>query len=105
MASTTTNNTDFVKQVYVDLLHRAAELQGYTYWTDLLNRGVLTRLQFVLFVERSTEYRTDVVEAMYQKILRRSPDASYTGSINDRNSRIHALLGNRNEQTYSAPAL
>src|SRR5207237_5883322 len=60
VASTTTNNTDFVKQVYVDLLHRAAELQGYTYWTDLLNRGVLTRLQFVQFVQRSTEYRSDV---------------------------------------------
>ncbi len=66
----------FVSQVYQDLLDRAPEAGGLAYWSGQINQGVITRTQFALAIERSTEYLTDQVSQVYSRFLHRPVDAS-----------------------------
>jgi hypothetical protein len=75
-------NQKFVNQVYLDLLHRPADLTGLLYWTAVINTGT-TREQVVLSIEASQEYRADVVQDLYQTYLHRSADAvGLSGFVN-----------------------
>ena len=66
----TGNNNTYVQQLYVDLLHRAADPQGLQFATHLLDTGMATRFQLILDFEASPEYQTDVVEGLYSGTLR-----------------------------------
>ncbi|HEX7449313.1 MAG TPA: DUF4214 domain-containing protein, partial [Pirellulales bacterium] len=63
----------FVAQVYLDLLKREAEPQGEQYWTNLIDSGH-TRSEEVFNIERSIEYRHDVVQGIFQYYLHRAAD-------------------------------
>jgi autotransporter-associated beta strand protein len=69
-----TQDAGFVAQVYLDLLNRTVDAPGLAYWSGLLDANVLSRSQFVLQLESSTEYRSDVVDALYVKYLGRHAD-------------------------------
>jgi uncharacterized protein YkwD len=74
------SNSAFVDRVYRNVLGRAADSGGLSYWVSQLNSGALTRGDVMLNFSESAEYRwatwarTDVVMA-YLGFLRRSPDA------------------------------
>jgi autotransporter-associated beta strand protein len=69
-----TPNGGFVAQVYRDLLHREVDPGGLASWTAALDQGLLNRTQFVFGLESSTEYRSDVVDALYVHYLHRHAD-------------------------------
>jgi uncharacterized protein YkwD len=74
------SNTAFVDRVYRNVLGRAADSGGLSYWVGQLNSGALDRGGVMMNFSESAEYRwatwarTDVVMA-YLGFLRRSPDA------------------------------
>jgi hypothetical protein len=69
-----TANETFVAQVYLDLLGRAADRPGLQGWTDLLTAGA-SRADVVGWIMASPEYRTDVVEGLYEAYLGRPADS------------------------------
>jgi autotransporter-associated beta strand protein len=78
-----THNGGFVAQVYRDLLHREPDLPGLLGWQNALDQGLLTRTQFVFALESSTEYRSDVVDALYVHYLHRHADpGGLSGYVN-----------------------
>jgi uncharacterized delta-60 repeat protein len=64
----------FVFQVYLDLLNRAPEQLGLTFWSGLVDQGV-PRGRVVRLIQQSLEYRGTVVRDAYRLVLRRDPDA------------------------------
>jgi hypothetical protein len=64
----------FVAQVYQDLLHRAADSNGLTNFTNALASGALTRYQVVQIIIGSPEYRWGVVRRLYSTLLNRAPE-------------------------------
>jgi Calx-beta domain/Domain of unknown function (DUF4214) len=70
-----TPNQRYVAQVYLDLLNRQVDPTGLAAWSSFLSSGG-SRTQMVEDIEASTEYRTDVVEAIYEKFLHRPADPS-----------------------------
>jgi hypothetical protein len=48
----------FVHRVYANVLGRAPDPGGAAHWTDLLERGVITRGQLMVGFSQSTEFRT-----------------------------------------------
>lgn len=70
-----TANQLFVAQVYLDILQRPVDAGGLATWTGLLNQG-MSRPAVVAAIENSVEYRTDVVQSLYNRFLHRSADPS-----------------------------
>jgi hypothetical protein len=73
---------DFVTQVYTDLLHRAVDSGGLSFWSGAITNGE-TFGQVVLDIESSPEFRYDQVVNWYQSYLDRRPETSglvYWGS-------------------------
>lgn len=68
-------NGVFVMAVYEDLLSRPADQNGLTFWTSQLDQFLLTRSQVTLAIEETNEYLTDVVENIYQTLLKRDADS------------------------------
>jgi hypothetical protein len=68
-----TANQRFIAEVYHDVLGRSVDPSGLTTWTGLLDAGV-SRLQVVLAIEDSPEYRALEVQAVYQRYLHRAAD-------------------------------
>ena len=63
-------NQNFIENVYADLLHRPADDTGIAAWTAALQTGA-TRTDVVQAIEKSVEYRTDLIQGMYQQFLHR----------------------------------
>jgi hypothetical protein len=78
---TVTSSQRFVAGVYQNLLGRDFDRAGLDAWTALLDSGQDTPSQIVAAIETSTEYRSDQVQALYQRYLHRAADA--TGLAND----------------------
>jgi autotransporter-associated beta strand protein len=77
-----TPNQCFVTDAYMDLLGRSPDPGGLAAWTALLDLNQATRLQVALGIENSPEYRMDVVQQLYQRLLRRAADpAGLTGGV------------------------
>jgi uncharacterized protein (TIGR03118 family) len=68
-----TANQRFLSQVYLDLLHRPIDPTGLATWSGLLAQGV-PRTQIVLTIEASMEFRTVVVQGLYNTFLHRAAD-------------------------------
>ncbi len=64
---------NFVSHVYTDLLHRPVDPVGLSFWSSQINAGA-TREQVVLNIERSVEYRNEVVEQIFTADLHRPVD-------------------------------
>jgi hypothetical protein len=60
--------------LYHDLLHRAADADGFTYFGTILDRGLVNRFQVSLAIETSLEHRIVQVIDVYAKMLDRFPD-------------------------------
>jgi autotransporter-associated beta strand protein len=67
-------NLNYVTQLYHDLLGRAPDSGGLTFWTNLLNQGQATQYQVALAFTNSPEYRMVEVESLYTKYLHRAVD-------------------------------
>lgn len=65
----------FVAHLYLDLLGRAADTAGLSYFTTALASGQMTRAQVAAAVIGGNEYRVHEVTSAYSQLLRRSPDA------------------------------
>lgn len=74
-----TTYVNFVAQAYRDLLGREADLGGLTFFSKALNQGTSNRVQVVLNIEQSLEYRTDEVQSLYQELLHRPGEATGVG--------------------------
>src|SRR5262249_38759303 len=76
VASTVVTNVNqaWVMQVYLDLLGRPADATGLAAWTGVLDSGQATFFQVATAIIQSLEYRTDVVEGLYQRFLGRQAD-------------------------------
>jgi hypothetical protein len=72
-SSTTTGTASYVVALYRDLLQRQPDGGGLTFFTDLLNAGT-PRTTVLLGIETSVEYRTLVIQNLYQTLLHRAPD-------------------------------
>lgn len=70
-----TQNEQFISEIYHQLLGRPVDTGAAAYWKSFLDSGG-SRQQMTLIVERSLEYRADEVSVVYQKYLRRAPDAA-----------------------------
>jgi len=66
-------NQLYMKQVYRDLLGRQADSGGLASWTAQLDQGI-SRVQVVLDIEGSQEYRTKLVDSLYTSFLHRDAD-------------------------------
>ena len=64
----------FVSQVYLDVLRRPVDSGGLAAWTNFLNGGG-SRTQMVFDVEQSQEYRTLVINTLYNQYLHRAADS------------------------------
>lgn len=71
----TTPNRRFVAEAYRDLLLREASPAEIELWANLLDQGTLNRAGVVQGIEASLEYRTLVVQQLYQRYLGRAADA------------------------------
>jgi hypothetical protein len=65
----------FVAQVYRDLLHREVEPLGLEIWSGLIDGGQ-SRSVMVHELEKSLEYRDDVVQGLFRLFLHRSAEAA-----------------------------
>jgi hypothetical protein len=81
VATKLTGNAGFVQQAYLDLLGRLPEPFGLQTFTAALDSGKATRFQVAQAIEASPEYKTDVIEALYQKLLHRAADPSGLNSF------------------------
>jgi uncharacterized protein (TIGR03118 family) len=68
-----TMNERFIAQLYLDLLHRAADPGGLAFFSQMLNSGA-TRAQVVTAMERSQEFDSVTVQTIYNKFLHRAAD-------------------------------
>ncbi len=95
--------TNFVQQAYTVYLHRPPEINGLTYWTNLMAHG-LTDEQLEAEFIGSAEYIKDHggtgagwVTGMYEDLLGRAPDANglafWTGQFNAGISPASIALG------------
>jgi membrane-associated phospholipid phosphatase len=64
----------FVAETYEDLLQRTVDPSGLAHWTGRLDQGA-SRIEVVLGIENSLEYRTIQVQNLYKTLLRRPADA------------------------------
>jgi hypothetical protein len=71
---TGTPNQNFVAQAYLDVLQRPADASEVALWSGQLDQGA-SRVQVVLGIENSSEYRTLQVEQAYSHLLNRPADA------------------------------
>jgi uncharacterized delta-60 repeat protein len=83
----TSANALYVDQLFLQLLGRQADDAGRGYFTSLLDAGngnrfltpaqqqLVARRQVVQIIQGTLEYRTDVVQSLYQGILGRAADA------------------------------
>jgi uncharacterized protein (TIGR03118 family) len=65
----------FLDQVYRDLLQRPIDAAGLRAWSAMLDQGH-GRIDVVLGIENSTEYRGDVIQKLYSQLLGRTADQS-----------------------------
>ena len=75
------NNAQFVSLVYQNVLKRAPDSGGLTYWTGLLNAGKLDRTGIMAAFIASPEFSNGVsarayANLLYMGFLRRTPDSS-----------------------------
>jgi hypothetical protein len=66
-------NQRFISELYRDLLKRAVEPLGLAFWNDKLNKGA-SQSDIVAGIEVSNEYRTDLIQSLYQLYLHRDAD-------------------------------
>jgi hypothetical protein len=69
-----TANQRFVAQLYQDLLQRPPDAPALTGWSGQLDLGLLTHTQVAQAILNTDEYRTLVVQGLYQTYLGRSAD-------------------------------
>jgi hypothetical protein len=67
-------NQRFVAQIYRDLLGREADPGGLAFWSGNLDQNTQTRMQVVLGIESSQEYKARTVTQLFNQLLRRAPD-------------------------------
>ena len=68
-------NMKFVTHLYEDLLGREPDSPGLNNWVGQLNTGT-SRFVVAQRIEASAEYRSHVIDGLYQKFLQRPADAS-----------------------------
>ncbi len=63
------SNSEFVANLYRDVLSREADSSGQRYWTDLLNRSVVSRHEMVFFFTQGIETRTKRAERILNSVV------------------------------------
>ncbi|HVX61287.1 MAG TPA: beta-1,3-glucanase family protein [Pirellulales bacterium] len=66
-------NDGFLTAVYLDVLHRAVDPSGHTYWLGVLANGV-SRTDVSQAIVNSVEHRSDIIEGFYTGLLNRAAD-------------------------------
>lgn len=73
------NNSQFITQVYQNVLGRTPDTEGLNYWTTQLAQGTLNRGEIMVAFSESPEYKaksanTVNVTMLYIGMLQRAPD-------------------------------
>jgi hypothetical protein len=63
----------FLEQAYIDLLHRGLDPAGAADFGALLSQGTAPT-DIVLDIEASAEFKTNLIQDLFGKVLRRAPD-------------------------------
>src|SRR5262249_10418091 len=74
--STIVFTNGYITGLYHDVLFRTPDPTGFAFWTDALNRGLLTRFQIATQFLVSPERRGLVVDEFYRQVLHREADAA-----------------------------
>jgi hypothetical protein len=74
------NNIGFLAAVYHDVLARAVDPAGQTYWLGQLSDGV-SRTQVSLAIVTSLESHTDIIKGFYTDLLHRAADTPGLNSL------------------------
>ncbi len=77
-----TNNEAFIRQLYLDILNRTADIAGLNTWLGWLNAGQMTRAQVASQFFQSPEFSVtgSYISRLYLALLMRDPDYSgWTG--------------------------
>jgi hypothetical protein len=106
-------NEQFVERMYNNILLRASDPGGLSFWVGQLNSGQMTRAQVALSLLDSTEFqnlsasqnRVDV-SLLYFDMLRRAPDAggfsAHVGALNTGVPLTSVIDGFLNSPEYQA---
>ena len=92
------NNSEWLNQVYVDLLGRNRDQAGSQGFLDGLNSNppTLTRQQVVSLILKSNEYQTDLINSFYLKYLNRpnptSSDVAFWVSVLNKGSNNEQII-------------
>jgi hypothetical protein len=96
------DNSQFVNLVYQNVLGRAPDSGGFTFWVNQLNTGQMSRGQVMRNFSESDEYRSTsfnrvYVTMMYSGMLRRAPDQGgfdfWVGFMNGGQSGLSLING------------
>jgi hypothetical protein len=74
----TTTSEVFVAVLYHNMLQRAPEPAGLSFWASKLDTGT-SSMEIVQGIETSLEHRTDEVEGLHRSLLRREGDPQGIG--------------------------
>jgi hypothetical protein len=66
----------FVTGLYSDILGRAADAQGFSLWTQILQNGARTRAGVAYYFLSSGEALADAITSYYEDFLSRAPDGA-----------------------------
>jgi hypothetical protein len=59
----------FVAQLYANVLHRAPDASGASYWEGVLNQSATTRADVLAFFSESSENQANVIGAIENGIV------------------------------------
>jgi hypothetical protein len=96
---------NFVRALYQQVLHRAADAAGFNDWVTRLQSGQFTREQVATRFLTSAERYTIVVAQFYQTLLGRAPDPGaafwITGLVNGTLSQSDVVIGFVTSQEFT----
>ena len=103
------SDEEFVTTLYLNVLERAPDADGFQYWFDKLSNNEITRGEMMIGFSESNEYKTKTandifVTMMYVGMLRRSPEPvgfdSWLAEIESGMSSLDLIDGFFNSQEY-----
>ncbi len=72
-----TSNEEVVRRIYQNVLHREPDPAGFAFWTDAVNRGVVSMPAALSMISESAEGQLGVMNAIVNGIVIQEPGIDY----------------------------
>src|SRR5205085_2651292 len=69
------SNSDYVHNLYIDILNRLPDSSGSSFWTSQLDQNILSRTAVALDIWESDEHRGIEIDNYYTTFLHRNADS------------------------------